>query len=479
MQTTRLFTVLLLFFFVSVKAQSLAAQTISHTPVYTFNGDSSFDSFGTSVSGAGDVNGDGMADLIVGAEADDNNGSTSGRASVLSGSDGSVLFTADGDGVNNRFGTVSDAGDVNGDGTPDLIVGARGEIFDSGYARVLSGIDGSILYNFDGDNPSDGFGVSTSGAGDVNGDGFDDVIVGAWGRTSGAISGYARVLSGIDGNVLYNFVGDSLGDNFGRSVSGAGDVNGDGTPDLIVGAPENDTNGNRSGSARVLSGSDGSVLYTFNGDNAGDGFGVSVSGAGDVDGDGFDDLIVGTWGGTNSIKSGYARVFSGSDGSVLYNFEGDDAGDDFGWSVSGAGDVNGDGLADLIVGAPSDDNNGTNSGNVRVLSGSDGSDLYSFDGDRANRFGWSVSGAGDVNGDGLDDVIAGAFFGGTSNGGFARVFISSVLGDCNLDGVTNFADIAPFISILFTGEYLNQADTDQNGVVNFLDIPSFIKLIML
>ncbi|MHC4922419.1 MAG: hypothetical protein ACYTKC_22915, partial [Planctomycetota bacterium] len=141
-------------------------------------------------------------------------------------------------------------------------------------------------------------------------------------------------------------------DRFGISVSGAGDVNGDGHADLIVGANGDDNNGSSSGSARVLSGKDGKILHTFNGDSAGDQFGVSVSGAGDVNRDGYADVIVGAYrDGNNDTNSGSARVLSGKDGKILYTYDGDFYGDYFGWSVSGAGDVDRDGHADLIVGS--------------------------------------------------------------------------------------------------------------------------------
>ncbi|NQU26600.1 MAG: FG-GAP repeat protein, partial [Candidatus Nealsonbacteria bacterium] len=268
----------------------------------------------------------------------------------------------------------------------------------------------TTIYTFYGESPNDLFGISVSGAGDVNGDGRSDLIVGAaLDDNNGSRSGSARVLSGMDGSTLYEFNGESAADFFGLSVSGAGDVNGDGRADLIVGAYANDNNGQSSGSARVLSGMDGSTLYTFNGNSDFAWFGIAVSGAGDVNGDGRADLIVGAPADPNNgTISGSARVFSGSDGSTLYTFNGDKQGDDFGNSVSGAGDVNGDGRAYLIVGAVRDTSNGSFSGSARVLSGMDGSTLYTFYGDNEkDELGKSVSGAGDVNGDGFADLIIG------------------------------------------------------------------------
>jgi hypothetical protein len=394
------------------------------------------------------------------------------------------LFTFDGDSAGDQFGrVVSGAGDVNGDGVNDVIVGADDDNNgrDSGSARVLSGSDGSVLYSFEGESRMDYFGFSVSGAGDVNGDGFDDVIVGAVGENNN--SGSARVYSGVDGSVLYKFDGDSPDDNFGNSVSDAGDVNGDGFADLIVGTIGDDNNGAESGGARVLSGFDGSVLYNFDGDSPWDRFGVSVSGAGDVNGDGFDDLIVGANGDSNKGQtSGSARVFSGVDGSILYTFNGDSIQSSLGGSVSGAGDVNGDGFDDLIVGAIGIRNNGFQSGGVRMFSGVDGSIVHSFDGDSVfDAFGTSVSGVGDVNDDGIPDFIVGAANGLIDNIGYARLFVSQIsapiLGDCNQDGEVNFLDINPFIELLASNTYLEQADCNQDGVLNFLDIAPFIAIL--
>ena len=409
----------------------LATPQITHTALYTFDGDRVGDRFGWSVSGAGDVDGDGFDDVIVGSSVGGaNNG---GYARILSGADGSTLYTFDGDSADDEFGiSVSGAGDVNRDGFDDVIIGARAvgdECTSRCSAQVLPGHEGSALYIFDGGAADDYFGHSVSGAGDVNGDGYADLIVGALrdNTANGTDSGSARVLSGDDGRILYTFNGDSAFDRLGTSVSGAGDVNRDGFDDVIVGAATDDPNGSKSGSARLLSGDDGSILYTFKGVSADDIFGHSVSGAGDINGDGHADLIVGAWGDDNNGDgSGSARVLSGADGSTLYSFNGDSAGDQFGVSVSGAGDVNGDGYDDLIVGAPDDDPNGSNSGSARVLSGADGSALYICEGDALDAFGLSVSGAGDVNRDGIADFIVGARNGGANRGAYARLFVSSV-----------------------------------------------------
>ena len=349
-----------------------AAPLCAQNKLHTFYGDAAWDTFGNAVAGAGDVNKDGYADVIVGAMQDDDNGLECGSARVLSGLDGAVLYTFYGDSDWDIFGiSVAGAGDVNADGYADVIVGASGDDdygASSGSARVFSGVDGSILYTFYGGASHDCFGISVAGAGDVNKDGYSDVIVGAnLDDGNGYGAGSAQVLSGFDGSVLYTFYGDSAWDAFGKSVAGAGDVNIDGYADLIVGASGDDENGNSSGSARVLSGADGSILYTFHGDSAGDGFGGCVAGAGDVNRDGSADVIVGASGDDeNGNSSGSARVLSGVDGAVLYTFYGTAAGDKFGDCVAGAGDVNQDGYGDIIVGEP---HYYTGSGRARVFSG--------------------------------------------------------------------------------------------------------------
>ena len=211
-------------------------------------------------------------------------------------------------------------------------------------------------------------------------------------------AGSAYVYSGADGSILYQKDGGAAGDWFGWFVSTAGDVNGDGKADFIVGAPFADPGGRSlAGSAYVYSGADGSLLYQRDGGATGDEFGYSVSTAGDVNGDGKADFIVGAYladpGGKGDAGSAY--IYSGADGSILYQKDGVATGDQFGESVSAAGDVNGDGKADFIVGAPFADPGGRSlAGSAYVYSGADGSLLYQRDGGAAgDNFGWSVVGA--------------------------------------------------------------------------------------
>ncbi len=374
-----------------------------------------------------DVNGDGYADLAVGAMIASSN---TGRAYVYLGSASGLSTTPAAiltgpDGPDGFFGySVASAGDVNGDGYADLAVGAHAALTGTGRAYVYlgssSGLGTSPAASLTGpDGASGHFGISVSGAGDVNGDGYADLAVGATevstltgrayvylGSASGLGPSPATSLAGLDGEF----------GQFGFSVSSAGDVNGDGYADLAVGAPNASSRTGRAyfylGSASGL----GTIPATsLSGpDGAGGYFGISVGGAGDVNGDGYADLAVGEM--AASSNTGRAYVYLGSASglsaappTILTGPDGEEG--FFGNSVAGAGDVDADGYADLAVGAYGasartgsayvylGSASGPGASPAASLTGPDGAD---------GNFGGSVSSAGDVNGDGYADLGVGA-----------------------------------------------------------------------
>ncbi|HHZ95649.1 MAG TPA: hypothetical protein EYN67_08835, partial [Flavobacteriales bacterium] len=328
---------------------------------------------------------------------------------------------------------------------------------DGGYSASidLSSLDGSNGFRLDGIDASDKSGYSVSSAGDVNNDGYDDVIIGAYaGAPNGGSSGESYVvfgktsgwsasldLSSLDGSNGFRLDGVGSGDRSGRSVSNAGDVNNDGYDDVIVGAYYADPNGGSSGESYVvfgkasgwsasldLSSLDGSNGFRLDGIDGNDESGYSVSHAGDINNDGYDDVIIGAYGGDpNGSGSGESYVVFGKssgwsasmdlsslDGSNGFRLDGVDADDYSGRSVSNAGDVNNDGYDDVIVGSYGADPNGGASGESYVVFGkasgwSASIDLSSLDGSTGFRLdgvgsgdysGRSVSNAGDVNNDG-------------------------------------------------------------------------------
>jgi hypothetical protein len=331
-----------------------------------------------------------------------------------------TVYTLSPDKSSDKFGwSVRGAGDVNKDGRPDFIIGAtENNLFTGGegYARVFSGATGLTLYTFNGVVVDDGFGTSVDGVGDLNNDGYADVAVGApFVINAGSLRGSVTVFSGKTGGVLGQIFGPSPSDQLGGAVAGAGDVNNDNVPDLIVGAPDSANGGNQRGKAIVYSGATGAILYTVHGTANGERRGVSVDGVGDLNGDSFDDFIVGSYSG--------AKLFSGFNGALLMEFTAP-ADDRMGVAVAAAGDVNNDTIPDVVVGATQDVNIFVpGKGYAKVFSGAGFGTLHTFLGDNdGDRFGLTVASAGDVNGDSRADVLVGADQASGGGNGYVRLF---------------------------------------------------------
>ena len=427
----------------AVCADSAFARTIT-----TLVGATPGDTFGGAVAAAGDLNGDGFSDFIVGAYQCDAGGLDAGRAYVYYGGraiDAKPDLYLTGEAAGDLFGvSVASAGDVNHDGFPDLVVGAHENDAagaNAGRAYIYlggPGADSRPDFILTGEAAGDAFGYSVASAGDVNGDGNADVIVGAYensARASGA--GRAYVFFGgpnMDTTPDLILTGDAAGDYFGISVASAGDINGDKYGDVIVGAYQNDFGGTDAGRAYVYFGGprvDDRADLILTGAAAGDAFGFSVASAGDFNKDGFGDVIVGAYhNDAGGADAGRAYLYLGGarpDARADLNLTGDAPGDAFGFSVGSAGDVNGDGVSDVIVGAYGNDAGGSAAGRCYVYFGGTPLDAisdFTVTGEASlDNLGYAVSGALDLDGDGFGDVAVAAPFGDAG-----RVYLCSPLG---------------------------------------------------
>ncbi|MFT7464444.1 MAG: hypothetical protein ACI9EF_002800 [Pseudohongiellaceae bacterium] len=422
----------------------------------------------------GDVNDDGVSDHVLGAPSADSN---QGLAQLISGADGVVLATLSGEAPGTQFGwSAAAVHDVDGDGIPDFAVGAPATDLQNqdGSVFLFSGADAAQIRRLDGNKAGAGFGYSLAGLGDIDSDGYADVLIAS--PFGNGDRGQISAFSGDTGALLGSRSGNQSGDQYGISIAGTfstgdgspepiigkalftGDgspepiigaafFNGDGSPEPIIGASQASNDG--PGYIEVLSRTDLSLLGTSYGDSDGDRFGLSVSQAGDVNGDSVLDFIVGASPASTSSSTGapgYVRVLSGWDGSVLMEFTDNIGGSGFGSTVAGIGDMDNDGYDDLAVGAPSADGvggPGSASGAVRIYNGNDGTLAQLITGYSSGQLGSTVAFVGDMDGDGKADVALGA---ANDNGGAGTVSVFSLYRWIQIEGGVSGSEGTPTAS---------------------------------
>jgi len=389
-------------------ALALGAPAGAQRTLFEASGPSSV-SWGRHCGVIGDWDGDGFGDVLVTAEYEANGAALeAGSVSVLSGVDGRVLAVFRGTRPGDHFGeAASAAGDVDGDGFADLCVGAPeddvpGIGTDAGSAVVLSGRDGRVLLTILGSRGREFLGTACAPAGDLNGDGHDDVLISAPSAVTptGLFAGSVAVYSGADGQVLVRAWGNRSFHRLGTSVSTAGDADGDGVLDFV--AVQYDR-------VRLFSGRDGHQLQVRSYPNQGGS--LVVSGGIDADADGFADYLIGTH--MTDTFRGRAEVISGKDGSVLHTVLGQNPYEMLGFSVAAAGDLDGDGHGDFAVGIPRlAGPAGSASGGVRAYSGRTGLPIGTVPGTAASlQMGGWIDAGRDIDGDGVPDVVASSLSG--------------------------------------------------------------------
>ena len=519
---------LISWFLATFVTQTITTSQQLLTPTASFLGTHSYERVGYHVHKAGDVNGDGYDDFLIGTFHNHVEGQDAGAAYLILGRKdvdwgfNVSLASADarflGDKKYDAVGyCLGGGGDINGDGYDDILIGAPAGneivIENPGHVYIVLGKaspdwgDHFVLpqnadASFDGEDQHDLAGLSVAFIGDMNGDGHDDIICGApyndYGRTDagkaylilGKPDGWTRGINLSQANA--SFYGTSYGGLVGYSVDGVGDVNGDDVPDIAIGAR---------GECKVfLIFGRQSVDWGFNyhinqadvifySTQYNDYTGWRVSRAGDVNADGFDDFLIGAplynYHASDNGKvylilgriDGWKNDLSQADASYI----GEAPSDQAGWDVQDAGDANGDGYDDFLIGAWYNDSNGEDSGKMYLIKGKPSgwqrdvllSEIDDFFiGEHAGDYlGFSVACAGDVNRDGWSDIIASAPYNNQAREWAGKIYLFT--SDRDVYTVSGYVQYyynstpIPNISVLIDGQTTHDDTTDQNGNYEF------------
>lgn len=397
----------------------------------------SFSGFASSMAAVGDIDGDGVTDLLVGAyqfqvkrDPPVNLSEHEGRAFVFSGKNGKLLLTLSTPEAMPfaAFGfSLAGAGDINRDGVPDLLIGAfaYGGTGALGYgatgrAFVFSGKDGKLIHTLQAPQlqVGAGFGWSVSSLGDLTGDSVPELLIGAFGQDG---EGKVFIFNGQSGKLVHTLAPPQppSGAAFGWSVADAGDLDKDGVSDVLVGAPYS-TVGQTTvqGRVHVFSGKEGTFLFTLDDPQpvGGEVFGWRVTSVGDLNKDGIPDILVGApYKDVNSKQAqGAAFVFNGADGKFLFplNSPAPKPYSGFGYTLAQGPDVDQDGAPEILISAPFQTVDVDQvQGEVFLFNGRDGRHLTTFDDPYPHQgasFGYSIASPGDVNGDKIPDFAFGA-----------------------------------------------------------------------
>ncbi len=383
------------------------AASIAQELRFTIAGAANFDSLGGASAVVGDVDGDGVADLVVGEPYVAGASSGEGAARVISGIDGVTLHAWVGSGRDDQLGfAVAGPGDLDGDGVGDVLLGMPNYAGSSvpGTIFVHSGATGLQLRSHSGAAAGAAFGAALATLADLDGDGIREYAVGAPGKSM------YHVFDGASGTELQAFSSTQAGSNVGWCIGAAGDVDADGVADVLISAPFwRNASGVVTGRVQVRSGATGTALRDHFGENtslfATDWFGATLADLGDVDGDAFPDYAIGACR-LGGCQEGRVYLHSGATGAELHRINGSDCGDNLGIAIAATGDLDRDGRNDLALGEPQF--GGDLRGRVQLVSGVDGRQLSWIEGSPGQRLGAALGTAADLDGDQVIELLAAA-----------------------------------------------------------------------